>query len=110
MKTKRHSPEEVAAKLRQAEEMTAQGKRQGDIARSLGVSMMTYHRWRTAAAPPRSAAGFGRTVAAGPADEEMSEDQRIRELQHENDQLRRLLTDLLLEKVKLEEMLKARSR
>jgi hypothetical protein len=111
MKKKRHSPEEIAAKLHQADEMTAQGKRQGDIARSLGVSMMTYHRWRKARGPKPASLGTA-TVSILPrptVEEALSEADRIREIQLENSRLRRLVTDLLLEKVRLEEILKLRS-
>lgn len=111
MKKKRHSPEEIAAKLHQADQMTAQGERQGDIARALGVSMMTYHRWRKArqAQPARGGAATP-AMPARPYEESPPEAERIRELQLENSRLRRLVTDLLLEKVKLEDLLKARSR
>ncbi len=109
MKKKRHTPEEIATKLRQAEEMTAQGKRQGDIARTLGVSMMTYHRWRKATSPRLSeSVTADRAISHHPRAD--TEDSRIRDLQVENSQLRRLVTDLLLEKMKLEEVLKTRSR
>ena len=47
-KRKRHSPAEIAAKLAQAEQLIAQGRRQQEVARSLGVSVMTFHRWRKA--------------------------------------------------------------
>src|SRR6266700_6900546 len=44
----RHTESEIAAKLAMADEMVAQGRLHGDIAKSLGVSLMTYHRWRKA--------------------------------------------------------------
>src|SRR5215510_14139366 len=47
---KRHSSVEVATKLAQANNLATQGKSQGEIARTLGVSVMTLHRWRKA--PP----------------------------------------------------------
>jgi transposase-like protein len=43
---KRHRPEEVVAKLRQADEALAKGTPIAEVARSLGVSEMTLHRWR----------------------------------------------------------------
>jgi putative transposase len=87
-----------------ADEMTAEGRLQGDIAKSLGISVMTYHRWRKARgalarAAARPAAEAGR-IDVPPGREQMNQ---IRELQLENSRLRRLVTDLLLEKVKLEE-------
>ena len=46
MGTKRHKPEEIVAKLRQVEIVTAQGKSIAEAARSIGVSEQTYFRWR----------------------------------------------------------------
>ena len=86
-KRKRHSTVEIATKLAQANELATQGKLQSEIARTLGVSVMTLHRWHKAPPGPRT---------RGAAN-------RITELQLENSRLRRLVTDLLLEKVKLEE-------
>jgi transposase-like protein len=43
---KRHRPEEVVAKLRQADEAFAKGVPIAEVARSLGVSAVTLHRWR----------------------------------------------------------------
>ncbi len=42
---KRHRPEEVVAKLRQADEALATGVAIAEVARSLGVSEVTLHRW-----------------------------------------------------------------
>ena len=85
---KRHSRVEVATKLAQANDLARQGKLQSEIARTLGVSVVTLQRWRKA--PP----GPERT---------RSGDHRIAELQLENSRLRRLVTDILLETIKLEE-------
>jgi hypothetical protein len=81
-----------------ADEMAAQGRLHGDIAKSLGVSLMTYHRWRKARGVPMRPAA--RTAI------DCEQVSQIRQLQHENSQLRRLVADLLLEKVKLEEDLR----
>ena len=87
-----------------AADMASQGRLHGDIAKSLGISLMTYHRWRKASgALTRPASRPAADVAQAdisPVREQMSQ---IRELQLENSRLRRLVTDLLLEKVKLEE-------
>jgi transposase len=108
MMKKRHSPDEIAAKLRQAEAWSAQGKLHGDIAKGLGVSLMTYHRWRKARPEPDAAAlpppPAGRKMAAVPATPGDGA-AYIAELRLENSRLRRLVTDLLLEKVQLEEVL-----
>jgi putative transposase len=102
---KRHSHAEIAAKLAQAEQLIAQGRRQQEVARSLGVSVMTFHRWRKAQ-PARHATAGGEAAATAQRIEELSEPERlsrIAELQLENKRLRQLVTDLLLEKVQLEE-------
>jgi putative transposase len=54
---KRHSRMEIASKLTQANDLATQGKLQSEIARTLGVSVMTLHRWRKA--PPGHESGFG---------------------------------------------------
>jgi hypothetical protein len=106
VKRKRHSAPEIIAKLRQADEMVAEGRLQSDIARSLGVSVMTYHRWRN----DRLALEGSKLAEKR---EQPSKEPALRAenaarpdgLQLENSRLRRLVTDLLLEKVRLEEML-----
>ena len=44
---KRHCPEEIVSKLREADEAIAQGRTSGDVAKTLGVSLTTVQRWRT---------------------------------------------------------------
>ena len=53
MGTKRHKPEEIVAKLRQVEIVTAQGKSIAEAAGSVGVSEQTYFRWRAEYDRPR---------------------------------------------------------
>ena len=74
-----------------------------EIARALGVSVMTLYRWRKA--PP----GSHPVREADQADGMRGRGDRIAELQLENSRLRRLVTDLLLEKVKLEEVAQRQS-
>src|SRR6516165_4590704 len=100
-KKKRHSRVEIASKLAQANDLATQGKLQSEIARTLGVSVMTLHRWRKA--PPGPRRGFVATHEAGQPYRMRRGGDRIAELQLENSRLRRLVTDLLLEKIKLEE-------
>ena len=100
-KKKRHSRAEIASKLAQANGLATQGKLQSDIARTLGVSVMTLHRWRKA--PPGPQPAFVEMHEAGQPDGAGVGGDRIAELQLENSRLRRLVTDLLLEKIKLEE-------
>ena len=100
-KKKRHSRVEIASKLAQANDLATQGKLQSEIARTLGVSVMTLHRWRKPRPGPQSE--FVAIQEAGQSDRTRGGGDRIAELQVENSRLRRLVTDLLLEKVKLEE-------
>ncbi|CAL80649.1 putative transposase [Bradyrhizobium sp. ORS 278] len=106
---KRHSAEEIAAKLRQAGDLIASGQSQAKACKALGVSVMTYHRWRKSQS---SVIGTGllrgsdepaiRGVFEQKAD---ADEKRIDELLVENERLRRIVTDLLLEKMKIEERL-----
>jgi putative transposase len=96
---KRHSGAEIAAKLMRARALAQEGKTQVDIARALEVSVMTFHRWRKA--HPKSAALP--QLGTPSVDPRRNQSERIAELQIENSRLRRLVTDLLLEKIKLEE-------
>lgn len=104
---KRHTQAEIATKLGEAAMFAAEGRTQRDIAQALGVSVMTFHRWRKAqpqmlksraTAEPESR----RIIPIA----NLSESQRrgrIAELQLENTRLRRLVTDLLLEKMRIED-------
>ena len=100
-KKKRHSRVEIATKLAQATDLATQGRSQREIAHILGVSVMTLHRWRKL--PPGPQTAFVAIHEAGQLSRLRGEGDRIAELQLENLRLRRLVTDLLLEKVKLEE-------
>jgi putative transposase len=97
-KKKRHSRVEIATKLEQANDLD--GKLQSEIARTLGVSVMTLHGWRKVPPGPQPAYEVDQfNGARGGGD-------RIAELQLENSRLRRLVTDLLLEKLRLEQAAK----
>jgi hypothetical protein len=104
---KRHSTSEIRAKLDQASDLAAQGKLQSEIARSLGISVMTYHRWRKSfpEGTIRQPLGSSRGSTVVDFVPEGVADKRISELELENSRLRRLITDMLLEKVRLEEAL-----
>ena len=101
-KKKRHSRAVIATKLARANELATQGKLQSEIARTLGVSVMTLHRWRKA--PPGPQPALEATPEGREPDRTRGADDRIAELQLENLRLRRLVTDLLLEKIRLEEV------
>jgi hypothetical protein len=97
---KRHSKAEIAATLVRADDLARQGMLQKEIARTLGVSVMTLHRWRKMPAEPHVTSLVPYEVAR---EVELGSGQRIAELETENLLLRRLVTDLLLEKVKAQE-------
>jgi putative transposase len=100
----KHSNAEIAAKLARADELGTQGKLQEEIARTLGVSVMTLHRWRKAA--EASGIALGDRAKPRPVARALHRG-RVAELQQENELLRKLVTDLLLEKMKLGESLQA---
>ena len=83
---KAHTPEEIVAKLRQAEVLVGQGKTVADAVRAIGVTEATYYRWR---------AEFGGL--------KLDQVKRLKELERENARLRKAVSDLTLEKVILKE-------
>jgi len=86
MPQKRYRPEEIIAKLREAQVLLGQGKKVPDVVKALGVSEVTYYRWRKEYG--------GLTV---------SQAKRLKELERENAQLRRAVSDLTLDKMILKE-------
>lgn len=89
MPRKRHKPEEIVAKLRQVDVMTAQGTPLAEAIRSIGVSEVTYHRWRNE---------FGGL--------KLDQVKRLKELELENSRLRKAVSDLTLDKLILAEALR----
>ena len=89
MTRKRHRPEEIVAKLRETDEALSQGKTLEDVAKSLGVSLMTLHRWRTE---------YGST--------DRDALKRLKELERENGRLKRLVADQALDIQILKEVTK----
>jgi putative transposase len=104
---KRHSVAEIAAKLDEAARLSSAGRNQSEIARTLGVSVMTFHRWRKLSVPGAAAqtgnASAPTLLSAVAHPIETDRRDRVAELQLENSRLRRLVTDLLLEKMSLED-------
>ena len=109
---KRHSQADIVSKLAEADAMIAQGKGQREVARVLGISIMTFHRWRKAySRTPTVAPTMAPSIQPKQSSHAGKSDQypvpeahdRVAELQLENSRLRRLLTDVMLEKIKLEE-------
>jgi transposase-like protein len=79
---KRHKPEEIIAKLRQVEVMTGQGTSMADAIRSIGVTEVTYYRWRSE---------YGGM--------KLDQVKRLKELEVENARLRKAVSDLTLDKL-----------
>ena len=109
---KRHASGEISAKLAQATELEAKGKTQREISKALGVSIMTYHRWKKLVPSVGDMTEHGeRSQAADPKlvnSNDAGATDTIQRLEAENSQLRRLVTDMLLDKLKLENELRAR--
>ncbi|WP_166293743.1 MULTISPECIES: helix-turn-helix domain-containing protein [unclassified Bradyrhizobium] len=109
---RRHSTEEITSKVKQAEELMARGQSQAQACKVLGVSVMTFHRWRKQeAARGHHGNGTVTELVARTDDRDGIPPvrNRIDELRLENERLRRIVTDLLLEKMKIEEKLALRS-
>ncbi len=81
MAKKGHKPEEIVAKLRQVDVLASQGRSVADAIRAIGVTEVTYYRWRRE---------FG-GLKSGQA-------KRLKELEAENARLRRAVSDLTLDK------------
>ena|SRR5215472_6525688 len=75
MDKRRHSRVEIATKLTQANDLARQGKLQSEIARTLGVSVMTLHRWRNA--PPRPQPALTATAEGREPDRTRGADDRM---------------------------------
>jgi putative transposase len=86
MARKHHKPEEIVAKLRQVEVLTAQGKPVAEAVRSIGVAEATYYRWRSE---------YGGL--------KLDQVRRLKVLEQENGRLRKAVADLTLEKLILKE-------
>jgi transposase len=82
-----------ASKLKRAAALEAEGKSQKEIAAALGISVMTLHRWR------RAEVESGLPVSA----KSTLPTQTLEQLREENERLRRLVTDLLLENLALKD-------
>ncbi len=83
---KRHKPEEIIGKLREAEIILAQGGTTGDACRRIAVTEQTYYRWR------KEYGGLKTDQA-----------RRMKDLEKENLRLRRAISDLTLDKLILQE-------
>jgi putative transposase len=89
MPSKRHKPEEIVVKLRQVDVLVAQGKTVTDAIRTIGVTYVTYSRWK------QEYGGL-----------KTDQVKRLKELEQENLRLRRAVSDLTLDKLILTEAAK----
>ncbi len=86
MGTKRHKPEDVVAELRQMDVLVSQGQSVGDAIRTTGVTEVTYYRWRK---------GYGGLKS--------DQVRRMKDLETENQGLRKVIADLTLDTLILQE-------
>ncbi|GGC44763.1 transposase [Novosphingobium marinum] len=86
---RKHKPEEIIGKLREAEIVLAQGGAVSDACRRIGVTEQTYYRWR------KEYGGM-----------KMDQARRMKDLEKENQRLRRAVSDLTLDKLILQEAAK----
>ncbi len=86
MSRKRPKPEEIVAKLRQADVLVGQGQSVAEAIRAIGVSEVTYYRWR------REYGGL-----------KTGQVRRMKDLETENQRLRKAIADLTLDKLILQE-------
>lgn len=89
MKRRRHTPEQVIRKLRDAERLIGGGKTIPQAAKELGISEQTYHRWRNR---------YGAMKA--------NDAKRLKELERENTRLKRIVADQALNIDALKEIAK----
>ena len=89
MARKRHTAEEIVAKLQQVDVLVAQGRQVSDAVRAIGVTEVTYYRWRNE---------YGGLKG--------DQVKRLKELETENNRLWRAVSDLTLDKLILTEAAK----
>src|SRR3712207_5731988 len=92
-KKKGHTPEEIVAKLRQVDVLVSRGRSVADAIRAIGVTEVTYYRWR------REFGGL-----------KSGQVERLKELEAENARLRRAVSYLTLDKQILAEAARETSR
>ena len=89
MAKKTHKPEEIVAKLRQVDVLHSQGMSMAEAIRQIGVTEVTFYRWR------KEYGGL-----------KTDQLKRLKELQKENERLRKAVSDLTLDKLILTEAAK----
>lgn len=88
MKGKKHKPEQIIRKLREADAMISSGRTIGQVCQALEISEQTFNRWRNQ---------YGGMKA--------EEAKRLKELEEENKRLKKLLAEAELDKAILKEAL-----
>lgn len=89
MQGKKHKPEQIIKKLREADAMLSAEKSMGQVCQALEISEQTYYRWQNQ---------YG-GMKAGEA-------KRLKELEDENKRLKKVVAELTLDKDILQEALK----
>ena len=87
MKRRRNTPEQIIRKLREADRLLGEGRTVPEVAKTLEVSEATYHRWRNQCGGMRA-----------------NDAKRLKELERENSQLKRIVADQVLENQALKEI------
>lgn len=80
MKRRRHTPEQIIRKLREAERMLGEGRQVPEVAKALEISEQTFHRWRNQ---------YGGMKA--------EDVKRLKELEKENRELKQIVADQALD-------------
>ena len=91
MAGKREKPEDIVLKLRQVEVLQGQGKPVSEAVRQIGVTIQTYYRWR------KEYGGL-----------QVNQAKRLKDMEKENVRLRKAISDLMLDKQILEEVIKGK--
>lgn len=91
MKRRRHGPDQIIGKLREADVMLGTGASIGQVCQRLEICEQTFHRWRNQ---------YGGMKA--------NEAKHLKELEIENRRLKKAVADLILDKQILEEVLKGK--
>ena len=86
MSQKHYRPEEIIAKLREAEVLLGQGNKVPEVVKAIGVSEVSYYRWR------KEYGGLN-----------VAQAKRLKEIERENARLRQAVSDLTLDKLILQE-------
>jgi len=76
VKRKKHTPEQIVKKLREAEMELAKGAIVSDVSRKLGVSEQTYYRWK-------------QQYGGGQADQQI----KVKELERQNARLKKIVAE-----------------